>query len=245
MARWVETSRPKDWKPLACSQFTCKFKADRAFSDLAYGSAFDPLQGVNQSESYQWRHTLSRTVTDVVWGGGVCACVCGIIVSSLCSQQITSDVYVEVNPGIKRGRSSACCLCKLSVRGDFGCPTVPNTMKRLSLSVSSHKASARHPHQVQSPLISKPIPSTAGSQHKGAHFFHGICRIPSEGTREAAGDAALPFVNVQLVSCHNLIAIASTKKSCFCLIAGLHENYPTGFTEARTLNVGAYWQMRL
>lgn len=35
------------------------------------------------------------------------------------SQQITSDLYVGVNPGMTRGRSSRRCICNLSVGEDL------------------------------------------------------------------------------------------------------------------------------
>lgn len=88
-------------------------------------------------------HTVDRRWEDCLRPSR-CVCVSGIIIPALYSQQITSDLYVGVNPGMTRGRSSTCCICSLSVCGDLAVPTVTNTMRQLSLSLRPPKAS-RHP----------------------------------------------------------------------------------------------------
>lgn len=101
---------------------------------LYFGEFFDPLQNSDQSELSVTSQRSEKTEMDVVWGvhtlGIVCVCSGSVVSWSASytamivwydhpcfsySQQITSDLYVGVNPGLTRGRSSRRCICNLSV----------------------------------------------------------------------------------------------------------------------------------
>lgn len=126
-------------------------------------------------------HTVDRRWEDCLRPSRcVCVCVSGIIIPALYSQQITSDLYVGVNPGMKRGTFlDVLHLQPLGLRG-FGCP---NSYKHNETTVpfTPTPQSLTPPPRITANWSANPIHSTAGSQHKGDQFsfewmnlFHGI-----------------------------------------------------------------------